>query len=763
LQTDKINLWADKLEIDMNKEQVIATDNVKVKDDEGTIESEKLEYDLKLSEGIFVDAKSIIVDESLNDDLYLTSPKVTHNQDKNELEDVVSTSCDYDHSHYEIKSSSIVIYPDDKIIAYNNFIWEFNGTVPILYVPILVYSLKNKQQVLEHEIGRSATRGWFLKNTYNYHLANNSENVLAGDQGQLYIDYFEKTGLALGLKHYYHYQEDKHAYFYLYTEQDKLHPSYSPLVKAELDSYLKEHGLTREYNLKYSNHKSSYWTNSEEVTKLAVEFSQNNDWENLRSEVDFNYDKNSSYDHKTDFNLNLAGDLSSKDELEVDINHLFEQDNDSQPSIERNYGLGISYDRQLGDQYGDNLELDLDYDYDDNQDILEEYGADLSVKKHFTEEHYFDYQYNYDNPLDKDLIEDNYVEEIEADKIGELHYLELGKDQGSSFYDWELITQSFQQDGEIGYYYLPEVEGTIYPGSIWNNKYVSNFDLSLGGANKYASSWGHKEQNAYYKLAYNDVVSAPLNNSIIIDQQFQQDAYSTGQMRWFHESRLELNTKILKNWNNELKYNYNFGTGEAPDRFRQKNEKHTIDERLEWRTDDSQFHIETAYDVLDESYDPLKSELNIEFNQHYDWQAAVTYDLNDDRFEKATTALEVEYNDLKYNTDAEFDLNESKMIQWDNELDWRFGPSEWEWNIGLQNSYDFAKEEHTTAKISIEKRLHCRSVSLSYDHSKEEIWFKYDILAFPQGKAKIGSNEEEGWLFNEEGELGGFLDDVKKE
>jgi LPS-assembly protein len=234
-------------------------------------------------------------------------------------------------------------------------------------------------------------------------------------------------------------------------------------------------------------------------------------------------------------------------------------------------------------------------------------------------------------------------------------------------------------------------------------------------------------------------------------------------MRWFHESRLELNTKILKNWNNELKYNYNFGTGEAPDRFRQKNEKHTIDERLEWRTDDSQFHIETAYDVLDESYDPLKSELNIEFNQHYDWQAAVTYDLNDDRFEKATTALEVEYNNLKYNTDAEFDLNESKMIQWDNELDWRFGPSEWEWNIGLQNSYDFAKEEHTTAKISIEKRLHCRSVSLSYDHSKEEIWFKYDILAFPQGKAKIGSNEEEGWLFNEEGELGGFLDDVKKE
>ncbi|MGM0369028.1 MAG: OstA-like protein [Bacillota bacterium] len=768
LKTSEIDLSADKLEIDMNKEQVIATDNVKVKDDDGTIESEKLEYDLKLAEGLFIEAESIIVDDSLNDELYLTSPKINHSQDKSELEDVVSTSCDYDHSHYEITSSSIVIYPDDKIIAYNNFIWEFNGTVPILYSPILVYSLKNEQQVLEHEIGRSAKRGWFLKNTYNYHLANNYENVLANqlaeDQGQLYVDYFEETGWALGLKHYYHYQEDKHAYFYIYTEQDKLNPSYSPLVTAELDSYLKEHNLTRKYNLKYSNHKSNYWSNPQNVTDIDFEFSQDNEWENLESEVDFNYDKNSSYEHKTDSNINLSGDLSSQDELEVDINHVFEQDNDSQSNMERNYDLAIEYDRELSkEHYGDDLELDLDYDYDESRDILEEHGADLAVKKHFTEEHYFDYQYNYDNPLDKGLIEDNYVEEIEDDKIGELHYLEFGKDQGNSFYDWELITQSFQQDGEIGYYYLPEVEGTIYPGSIWNNKYVSNFDLSLGGANKYANSWGRREQNAYYKLGYKDVVSAPLNNSIIIDQQLQQDIYSNGLMRWFHESRLEFNTKILENWNNELKYNYNFGQGKAPDRFRQKEEKHTIDERLEWKTDDSRFYIKTAYDLLDETYDPLKSELNIEFNEHYDWQAAVTYDLNDDLFEKATTALDVEYNDLTYNTDAEFDLNESKMIQWDNELDWEFGPSEWEWNLALKNSYDFEKEEHTTAKISIEKQLHCRSVSLSYDHSKEEIRFKYDILAFPQGRAEIGSNEEEGWLFNEEGELGGFLDDVKKE
>ena len=766
LKSDKIELWADNLKIDMKNNKLIATDNVRVKDKQGTVNSDKLKYDLNLSSGVFINAESIIIDDSIKGKLYLSTPKIDYGEDKSKLDSTISTSCDYDHPHYKITSSTIVVYPEDKIIAYNNFIWEFNGTIPILYSPILIYSLKNNKQILEHQIGRSQIRGWFLKNTYNYTIDQDKQNWLGnrleGDVGQIYLDYFENTGLAFGFKHYYHYREDRHAYLYLYTEQDKLNPSYSPWVEVELDSYLREINITRKYNLKYSDHNSDYFTSPEKITDVNFDFSQDNQFDDWESNLDFIYDKNDSYNHKTDFELEFEGEVSDKEEVDVELNHNFKENDSNNNKIERDYDMNLGYERDLNeDYYEDKLELDLDYDYDDTREIMKEYGLDLAVKKHFTNQHYVDYNYIYDKPLDSGEIEDNYLEELDEEKTGHLHSLILGKDQGNDFYDWELTTKSFQQDSELGYYYLPEAKATIYPGSIWDNYYLNNLDFSLGGANKYASSWGHKEQNAYYQLEYYDVVSAPLNNSIIIDQNFQQDYYSTGQSRWFNESRLVLNTEILKNWNNELSHNYNTVDGEIPDRFTQKEEEHTLEERLEWRTDNSKFYIKTGYDFLEEDYDLLKSELNLEFKDHYQWDTILAYDIDESFYEESRTNLEIDYNKFKLETGLEFDLNKSELKQWDTELDWEFGPREWNWHLVLSSSYDKLNDEFDKAEARIEKRLHCRSIALSYDHSSEEIWFQYEILAFPQGKIGIGTNDEEGMLF--EDDLGGILDDVEEE
>ncbi|MGM0502952.1 MAG: hypothetical protein ACQERJ_10535, partial [Bacillota bacterium] len=544
LQSEQMNLWADYLKIDLENNQLTAEGEVRVVKQGEEIRSEKLNYNLKLAEGVFINSESIIVDESLNGELYLNSPQINYTADKSTLEDAESTSCDNEDPHYHLSSSSVAVYPGDKIIAYNNFIWEFGGHIPILYSPIWIYSLKNDKQILEQEIGHSEIRGWYLKNTYNYYLDNDYDNFLleqlTGDQGQLYLDYFENTGWAFGFKHYYHYLQNRHAFLYLYTEQDKLNPSYSPWLEVELDSYLRRPDLTRKYNLQYSDHEDDYWTNPEKTTDIDFEFSQNNDWQEWTSDLDFDYNKSSAYNHKTNLALNFEGEISEDEELEIDLNHNFEENEFSyyNNNIERNYEVEIEYDKQLSEEhYNDDLELDLGFDYDDSRQILKEYDLDFAFKKHISDLHYVDYQYTYDNPLDRVVIEDNYLAEIDEEKTGQLHSLILGKDKGRSFYDWELKTKSFQQDSELGYYYLPEGELTLYPGSIWRNRYLDNLEVSLGGANKYASSWGHKEQNGYYQLDYYDVMSAPLNNSVIIDQNFQQDYYSTGESRWFHESR----------------------------------------------------------------------------------------------------------------------------------------------------------------------------------------------------------------------------------
>lgn len=767
LKTKKIELWADELRVNMNDNTLTAFDNVEVKGENRRVESEKLDYNFKDSAGIFVNAESIVVDNSIKGKLYLSTPKIDYGQDESKLDSSISTSCDYDHPHYEITSNTVVIHPGDKIIAYHNFLWEFNSTVPIFYTPILIYSLKNDQQVLEHQIGRSQIRGWFLKNTYNYKINSNGQggwrDRLAGDAGSLYFDYFENTGLAFGFKHYYHYRENRHAYLYLYTEEDKLNPSFGPWISAELDSYLRDTNTTRQYNLEYNNHEDDYFSSPEEVTDFEFDFSQDDQFAEWDRDFDFNYETNESYNHKTDFELEFDGEISNTEELEVELNHIFEEDESSYSTdLEREYDIALGYEKDLDeDHYKDKLELELDYDYDNSRDIMKEYGLDLGVRKHVSEEHYFDYNYNFNDPLDRGEIEDNYLEEINDEKTGHLHSLLFAKEQADDFYDWELETRLFQQDSEIGYYYLPEAKATLYPGSIWDNYYLNNLDVSLGGANKYASSWGGKEQNGYYQVEYYDVVDAPLNNSLIIDQNYKQDYYSTGETRWFNESRLVLNTGILENWNNELTHNYTTVDGEVPARFGQKEEENKLEERLEWRTDNSKFHVETGYDILEEDYDLLKSELNLNFREHYQWDTILAYDINESRYEETRTNLEVEYPNLRYEAGLKFDLNKSELTEWDTELDWKFGPAEWRWHLLLNGSYDKADDEFDRAEVRLEKRLHCRSIALSYDHSKEEIWFQYEILAFPQGKVGIGTNEEEGMLF--EDDLGGILDDMEEE
>lgn len=767
LKTAEIELWADNLTIDVKNNKLLAEDNVRVEGDKQTLESERLEYDLALREGVFVNAESIVVDNSLNGELYLSSPKIDYGAEKSKLNSSTLTSCDYEQNHYEISSTSVVIYPGDKLIAYNNFLWEFNAKVPIFYSPLLIYSLKNDKQILEQQIGRSEIRGWFLKNTYNYTIeANNQGGVidrLAGDVGQLYLDHFEKTGWAFGFKHYYHYREDRHAYLYLYTAEDKLNPNFGPWISAELDSYLREVNLTRRYNLNYQNHADNYFRHPDEITDFVFDFSQDNQFETWERELDFAYEKNESYLHQTDFELDFEGEISATEELEIDLDHFFAEDEFSyQNSIDREYGIDLAYERDLNEEYyEDKLELDLAYDYDNNRALLREYGLDLGIKQHFTEKHYYDYDYTYDRPLDRGVIEDNYLAEIDDEKTGHLHSLIFGKDREDDFYDWELRTKLFQQESQVGYYYLPEGQATLYPGVLWNNYYLNNLDISLGGANKYASSWGHKEQNGYYQLEYYDVLDAPLNNSLIVDQNFKQDYYSTGQRRWFNESRLVLNTGLFNGWHNEVSHNYTTVEGEVPDRFKQKDREHTLAERLEWRRKDSKFYVETGYDFLEKDYELLKSELNLAFRDYYQWDTILAYDLDEQRYEETRTNLAVDYPNFEYEAGLKLDLNRSEVTEFDTKLDWKFGPEEWQWHLILNGSYDNRTDELDKAEARIEKRLHCRRIALSYDHSSKEIWFQYEIFAFPQGKLEIGSNEEEGMLF--EDDLGGILDDIEED
>ncbi|AGB42306.1 hypothetical protein Halha_2432 [Halobacteroides halobius DSM 5150] len=161
--------------------------------------------------------------------------------------------------------------------------------------------------------------------------------------------------------------------------------------------------------------------------------------------------------------------------------------------------------------------------------------------------------------------------------------------------------------------------------------------------------------------------------------------------------------------------------------------------------------------MLTKGYDDLTSGLDYQINQHYTLGAVAKYDLNQASYEEFATTLEIDYDNFKYDTAMQIDLNTGQLKRWDNSLELKLGPSDWQWQISLNSSYDQLEQKFREANLTLEKMLHKRKLSLSYDHLQGEVWFQYQLLAFPNSGVKVGSNDNEGMLFG--GELGRLLDE----
>ncbi|GAB6099457.1 hypothetical protein JCM16358_13360 [Halanaerocella petrolearia] len=712
LETEEVKLWANYMKINLDKEKLVATGQVKTKDETGKYTSNRLEYDLKTDKGIFIDAEGTIISDSIKDPFYLDTPKVDYSSDKSKLSDAQFTSCDLDKPHYHFQTEDMIIYPGDKIIAYHAVLWEFNGQIPIFYWPVLIYSLKNDQNVFQPQVGYSRQKGWFIKTTYNYYLDSNYQSPLlkpvAGDFGQLYVDYFSRLGFAWGFNHYYKTFKDDSASLNLYLEQDKRNENQSPWLSLEFNRHYEQADVEKNLNLKYKDHYSDYLSNPQKQTWLSLSADQTTTFDNWRNRLDLDYDKNKWYKHKAE--------------------------------------IGFRLDKLKEDFRDDDLGIDLDYSYQEDETELNKYEAGLDYRRYLTDDLYLDYNYDYEHRKE------------EEDK-GWQYDTSLKLKENKIKYDWWLGTEFERSNEKIDYYNLPEGELTIHPGRIWSHKTLDPLDITFGGVNRYDDSWSGAKQHGYYRLDYADYLQLNQANSLRYDQQFQQDIYSTGRQRWSYQSDLDLMTRLPAGWSNKISHDYHTLTGLAPEGFPTEEKEHEIKESLNWRNSNSELNINLGYDFLNQEYNDLTSELDYYFNDYYNLESVVEYDINRRQFEEFATTFKVDYDQIKYNTAFEVDLNTGTLQRWDNSVKVKVGPTDWQWQIGLNSSYYYADQEFGEANLKIEKRLHRRKVTLAYDHINQEAWFQYQLLAFPEKQVEFGTTDGGEMLFD--GDLGDVLDEVE--
>jgi len=836
LLVDDVEISSSSMEIDLKSNMLNAEGKVHLKNEDGEFDTKKLKYNIKTKEGIFIESNGIIVTEESQDPIYVKSAKTEYGNDQTKIIDSEFTTCDLEEPHYHMSSTSTVIYPGDKMIAYNVVIWEFNGKIPIMYVPILMYSFKDKKP-MDIEVGNNQDRGWFIKTTHHYYLNSQYDNpilnMLAGDFGQYYIDDYSKSGFAGGFKHAYRTLEDDHAYLYLYLDQDKQRPQESPWVTMELNREQEFSGMdNREQNLEYRNYYNTSWTRREKGLYLDYDFDQDLALENWDTRIGLDYNKDKTHDNRITLNSYFdklrkrsnddyigldvyydlddreSGRLDSEADINFDYQHKFVAEKKSDDTLKIDLDYNREKDRYQGEdelknEYGSNFNyrgyinrkegirddyynIDFGYDRIDRtnwssyykyNDKLDKYQIDLKqYKRYLTDSIYLDYDmdYKYYQYQDYDDIERN------GDAFEYLTTLKLA--QNERVYDWFIETEWKEGDirnpssssdindslAETDYYNLPKAEFTLKPGRIWKPKILDPLEVSVGGVRRYNYRWKDDlypiKEHGYYKLDYNDYWRINKSNRLRYKEQLQQDIYSTKQQRFSYDSQLVLQTDFLENWENRLEHNYRMNQGEVMIGFEEAEEdEHNIEWELNWRKNQSRFKVETGYDLLaeiGEEYDPLKITFNYLLNDNYTIKNNIRYDLNEMHFDKIDTSILVDYPNFDYQLDLYYyydEIDDELNGKWDTELDWKFGKKDWEWTIKLEGSYDFEDAEYDEANFSIEKMLHCRKITFSYDYVEEEIAFKYQILSFPDHA--FGIKREKGQVSFGDGNLGGVLDE----
>jgi len=433
--TEKVNIKGGKVDYNQKKNEAVISGDVLA------------QYDK-----YYFHANEVVIKMEGDGEKILSTPE-NINMNPGEI-----TGCDAKKPHYMFKANKINIYPNDYLEAYNVVFYELGGKLPLFYLPYLYISLSEERQRLVTEFGYSSKRGWFGKLTYNYNLLDNYP-------GQLYLDYYQKTGEAYGFRQHFIKNNYHQGYIYYYTQKNKidLEGLFNTHLAAQYN-YKKDNWMTNnrinyiyfdDYNLLEGLFEVNYQKEEQDITFDAdykkYEYSEKEDKQN--SQVDLKINR----DFENNLSLNVDYNLDSEIYLET-----IEND-------EREMELGFNVSKS----FANNLDLDFDYnrdiDYEAGENIREENSNQIAVNYNWAENWYLELDYEFEE-----------LKEPEENLRSRESY-ESVLSYRKRFWKLDTILEredpNFTEEDEVSFYRLPEFKFDYTPRS--------NFAYSLQLGNYY--------------------------------------------------------------------------------------------------------------------------------------------------------------------------------------------------------------------------------------------------------------------------------------
>ncbi|BER93326.1 hypothetical protein [Atrimonas thermophila] len=325
IQHGEYTIEADFIKILLKDKKLFAQGHVRVRTEDEGYHAREIAYNWAEDQWMLYGVRSDLRGEGIEGTVYFRGEEVERTPEETKIEGAFFTSCDLEEPHYHFEAQKIIIYPDKKVELFRFSYWDFGRK--LFTLPYYVIFLDRKEQLpFLPLLGHSSSSGYYLNLFYNYFVSD-------GSFGTVYLDWWEKSGWGLGVRHFIEHEKPKETLEgYLYY-RDKPEGS-RDYLKGSLNYYQEPNpDASLTLGLDYLNYQGS----NQDTFSGTFSFAQKKEDYSMKLNLDYDW--------------NLA---SEEDQLRAVLNTSYQ--------LEKNLNANLELDYSQDHQWGEFTDQELDYE-----------------------------------------------------------------------------------------------------------------------------------------------------------------------------------------------------------------------------------------------------------------------------------------------------------------------------------------------------------------------------------------------------------------
>ncbi len=249
------------------------------------------------------------------------------------------------------------------------------------------------------------------------------------------------------------------------------------------------------------------------------------------------------------------------------------------------------------------------------------------------------------------------------------------------------------------------------------------------------SSWRYALGFDRTRQTWNPFQGASVTHTVRADAR----QYSAGSSYLSLNQRLQWRQTLLANVTSTTVYTRRDVWGETPFAFDRWQEQQVLTSHISYFTPQLSLSLQGGYNFLTERYNTVVAHLRQRPTAALRWDVYAYYDLN--RREMGNIAATAQYRPtetLDVQLGVRYSVSDGTWQRVDGKLSVPLGER---WTLDLDTIYYPQQERFARGGVGVTWDLHCRELTLRYDHVRSEVWLEYTLNAFPTLPITFGTGE----------------------